>query len=681
MSLFQRFVRAVQTWRRSRGGTRTPKRADFALERLDHRQLLSVNFSGNVLTDFPVTQKPGVVFLDGTNNPAVVHPQIPPTLQPIIKVSGFDINGILLAYDPTNDTLDIGLKQPDNQKSGQPVIAGDSDNNLNSATVDPAVLALEPGFQDPPDMGGTKTMGAFLNFGGNGNPTIVAGFPSGGLNQNKHYEVANAIVNPNFPNSIPKFGTELPQNEGNYYLVNDPAHPNFEFSIAHFSQLYLAETGQPLTPNSVFSAGAFGTSDQDAGISDAFFPPEPVTFGDLVPTTDVSIVKTEMPNPATVGQPFTYVLTVANSGPAVASNVMVTDPLPAGVNYIGSTPSQGTASFANGVLTANIGTLQPGASAQVTLVVSGTVAGTVTNTATVSGTPDSNPNNDTSTVVTQIIAAPFCPPFMPPILINPHENSHVNIAHNDLIRVNVFGQAGFDVTQIIPSSVRFGGAAPIADFTRFINRDPYLDETFVFRGSDVHLPGGIVNAHVTGMLQDGLTFDSVRRIFVKDDAFFKVSKLAARDERLAALGLTPPDAAGLGIPPGAATVVHPYPLKPKSALPPNLAVAVAPTNQVIPPVNLTGTKLLPSTLIGTSSSKNAPTTIAAAGPTVKIATRNTVRIPTRGHVQAAPIRVVTQTRAAKQSQSRHAAASKAARSAEATIPFVPAASGSSLLAV
>lgn len=703
MSLFQRFLRAVQTWRRSRGGTRPPKRADFALERLDHRQLLSVNFSGNVLTDFSVTQKPGVVFLDGTNNPAVVHPQIPPSLQPIIKVSGFDINGILMAYDPATDSLSIGLKQPDNQKTGQPVIAGDSDNNLNSATVDPAVSALEPGFQDPADMGGTKTMGAFLNLGAGG-PTIVAGFPSAGQNQNKHYEVANAIVNPNFPNSIPKFGTELPQNEGNYYLVNDPAHPNFEFSIAHFSQLYLAETGHALTPTSVISVGAFGTSDQDAGISDAFFPPQPVKFGDLVPTTDVSIVKTEMPNPAVVGQPFTYVMTVANSGPAPSNNVMLTDPLPAGLNYVGSTASQGTATFANGILTANLGTLQPGASAQVTLVVTGTVPGNVTNTATVSGTPDSNPNNDTASVVTTINAAQVCPPFMPPILINPHLNSHVNTAHNDLVRVNVFGQAGFDVNQIVPSSVRLGGAAPLADYTRYINRDPYLDKTFVFRGSDIHLPGGIVDAHVTGMLQDGLSFDSVRRIFVKNDAFFPPSKLAARDQRLQLKGLTPPDVPGLGIPPGAATVVHPYPLVPKSPTPTYLAAPAAPTNQIIPPIDLTGRRVSPAVLTGASAynaSLNPPTAPlpirsgstprvhipgktqtharASTAPVVKIATRNTVRIPSRNQAPTSSVPVVVPS-TTRTSAAYHAASHKTSRSQTTTIPFVPVPFGPSTLA-
>ena len=49
-------------------------------------------------------------------------------------------------------------------------------------------------------------------------------------------------------------------------------HPNLEFTITHFSQLYLAETGQALTPSSVIGIGAFGASDTDGGISKEVTP-------------------------------------------------------------------------------------------------------------------------------------------------------------------------------------------------------------------------------------------------------------------------------------------------------------------------------------------------------------------------------------------------------------------------
>jgi hypothetical protein len=422
MSFLKTIAEAVRSWRRGRTGPKNRKRPRLALEQLDHRQLLSVNFTGNVITDFPAAQTPGVVVLP--DNPGVAHPQIPPTLKDIVKVSGLDINGIRLSYTASDDTLSIGLQGPDNQKSGQPVIAGDTDNNLNSATVSPAVLAIEPDFKNFPDMGGSQTMGAFLDLKNTGTPDIVAGI-SNDVGVPKTYQVALAVVNPAMPNSIPGFGTLLPQNAGNIYLVNDPAHPNMEFSISHFSQLYLAETGKPLTSASTIRVGGFGNSDDDDGISEAFFPSQPVSIG------------------------------------AATIPPMVCPVCP----------------------------------------------------------PPTPP-----------------PPANPPIQINPHLHRHVNTAHPTDIRVNVLGSARFDVTKIEPQTVRLGGAGPIFSFTRHINRDPYLDATFVFRGTDVTLPPGRTNAEVTGTLTDGTKFDSIYPIFNRDKSFYSPRAVAAQSRHQERMG-------------------------------------------------------------------------------------------------------------------------------------------------
>jgi len=146
------------------------------MEQLDHRQLLSVNFTGNVPVDFPATQVPGVVVLPDT--PQVTHPAIAPAIAPIVKVSGFDISGIRVSYSTFDDTLSIGIDQPQSLNHPGEVIASDSDNNGNSGTVNPAVTST-PGFStfmDPPDWGGTKSMGAFIDFTGSGIAQIVAGF-------------------------------------------------------------------------------------------------------------------------------------------------------------------------------------------------------------------------------------------------------------------------------------------------------------------------------------------------------------------------------------------------------------------------------------------------------------------------------------------------------------------------
>jgi hypothetical protein len=271
------------------------------MEQLDHRQLLSVDFTGNVPTDFPATQVPGVVTISPDfTNPLTSEPawgtQPPgPQLQSLIKVSGFDIADIRVSYTASDDTLSFGINQPPSQNHPGEVLAGDSDNNGDSGTVNPAVTAVAPGFADPPDWGGTKNMGVFLNFTTPGDTAqVAAGFssfaPTGPTSgpAPKTYQVYEP-VNPFTPQTS-QDATLLPQFQGSVYTVNDPAHPNLEFSISHFSQLYQQITGNALTPNTTIFVGGFAGSTLDFTTSKTFIPSVPVTISAAtIPPTTPSI--------------------------------------------------------------------------------------------------------------------------------------------------------------------------------------------------------------------------------------------------------------------------------------------------------------------------------------------------------------------------------------------------------
>jgi uncharacterized repeat protein (TIGR01451 family) len=121
-------------------------------------------------------------------------------------------------------------------------------------------------------------------------------------------------------------------------------------------------------------------------------------------SANLSIVKTDSPDPTTVGSSLTYSITINNAGPNTASGVVVTDELPSEVSFVSATPTQGTCTGAATVI-CNIGTLANGASAAVTIVVTPTSGGVITNTASVgSNVTDPNLANNTSTTTTTVAA-------------------------------------------------------------------------------------------------------------------------------------------------------------------------------------------------------------------------------------------------------------------------------------
>ncbi|MFQ5900770.1 MAG: DUF11 domain-containing protein [Thermodesulfobacteriota bacterium] len=115
-----------------------------------------------------------------------------------------------------------------------------------------------------------------------------------------------------------------------------------------------------------------------------------------LPAADLSVTKTDSPDPAVVGNNITYTVTITNNGPDDATGVTLTDTLPGSVTFISATPDQGSCSEAGGIVTCNIGAMTNGASVTVTIVVTPITAGTITNTADVTANetdPDTGNNS------------------------------------------------------------------------------------------------------------------------------------------------------------------------------------------------------------------------------------------------------------------------------------------------
>jgi uncharacterized repeat protein (TIGR01451 family) len=113
---------------------------------------------------------------------------------------------------------------------------------------------------------------------------------------------------------------------------------------------------------------------------------------------------TASPNSVAPGGTLTYLITVSNNGPNAATNVIVTDQLPAGVTLQSATASAGGSCGAGNPVVCNFPVLTAGASVTVTIKVTAPAQpGSLVNTASVSsdvGDPISN--NDAATQTTAV---------------------------------------------------------------------------------------------------------------------------------------------------------------------------------------------------------------------------------------------------------------------------------------
>ncbi len=148
----------------------------------------------------------------------------------------------------------------------------------------------------------------------------------------------------------------------------------------------------------------------------------------LVNPVDLVLAGSASAPSVAVGSPATFTFTVTNNGATPANNVVFTQPLPASTSFTSATSTQGTIALSGSTVSGNLGTLAPGASLTITLVLTPTSVATITETATVTSDGyETNPADNTATVTIVATNVPGTFSFASGVVIVPENAGQVLI--------------------------------------------------------------------------------------------------------------------------------------------------------------------------------------------------------------------------------------------------------------
>ena len=146
------------------------------------------------------------------------------------------------------------------------------------------------------------------------------------------------------------------------------------------------------TPNANFAGADSFTFTVSNGLTNS----TPATVNITVtPVADLAVFKSG-PASGVAGSNLTYTVTVTNLGPATATNIVVSDQLPAGLTYVSEVPP---ASVSGNLANWTVASLAAGAQTNFTVTAVSTGGGNFTNVAyAVAGTVDPNATNNNGTL-------------------------------------------------------------------------------------------------------------------------------------------------------------------------------------------------------------------------------------------------------------------------------------------
>jgi uncharacterized repeat protein (TIGR01451 family) len=193
---------------------------------------------------------------------------------------------------------------------------------------------------------------------------------------------------------------------------------------------------------------------------------DPNTLDNNVVTTtqvnipaEVSVVMSTDPALAVnVGDQLAYTIIVTNNGPGTATNVVVTDPLPAGVTIVTEASGQGNITVNGNTVIASLGSLPSGVSTAIRIVVVPNDVTTLINTATATlNEIDPDPTNNSATTSVPVLAAADVSVGITaspePVLVGQNLTYVITVTNN-----GPSPATGVSVTDLLPADVNFVSA-------------------------------------------------------------------------------------------------------------------------------------------------------------------------------------------------------------------------------
>lgn len=135
-----------------------------------------------------------------------------------------------------------------------------------------------------------------------------------------------------------------------------------------------------------------------------------LNFNTVSAAIDLAATMTNAPSAVTAPGTVTFTTVITNRGPNIATGVIYSNPLPAGLTFVSATTSAGSVTSAGSNFVASLGTLGVGSNHVVTVTVSTSGSGLVTNTASVASAGEielAAGDNTASATVTIAPAIPF----------------------------------------------------------------------------------------------------------------------------------------------------------------------------------------------------------------------------------------------------------------------------------